>query len=129
MNLFEKLNNAEIFDKKVTMITYGEFGFLALSQTVIHSVTSKSHYCNAPDEKMGAKLIHTIKGKRKSQEKNIDYCNNVLIYDGYVNVDLDIIIYEDMGNGMRKSRYTCFDSRYLADIKEALKGEKLIFEY
>jgi len=129
MNLFEQITTTNILDKKVTLITYGEFGFLALSQTIIQNVTPKEHYCNAPEDKMGVELIHKPKGKKKQWSKSIDYCNNVLIYDGYVDIDLDKIIYEELGNGMRKSRYTCFDKRYLEDIKKALKNESLLLEY
>jgi len=129
MNLFEQITSANILDKKVTLISYGEFGFLEQTQTIIQTINKKEHYQNAPEDKMGVELIHKPKGKRKMWSRGIDYCNRVLVYDGWVDIDLDKVVYEEMDNGMRKSRYTCFDKQYLVDVKEVLKAEKLIMEY
>lgn len=133
MKMYNEMSSTLKEGQKITLITFGEFGFLGMSQTVFNSVKPKQHYQNCPENMIGVELIHKPKSKRTSYRKIIDYNNSVLIYDGWCQIDLDKIQYNYGENTkpklfefMRSSKYPCFDERYFQDVLKTVKNKPIL---
>lgn len=115
INIYEQFKTEVPTGKKVTIIGFGEFGFLAKTQTTIQEINKKPHYQNCPESMMGVELIHKPKGKRQMFRKRIESSSNVLVYDGWIDIDIEDIMYKKEGI-MQYTKYPCFDKRFLEDI-------------
>jgi hypothetical protein len=68
-NLYESLKALNLEGKKITLISYGEFGFLGATQTTVKELNAKKHYQYAPDDMTDIEILHTPKRKRTSYSK------------------------------------------------------------
>lgn len=106
--------------QKITLCFMGEFGGISTIQTEYIKSENSSHYLNAPEDKDGVKIHHKPKRKRQAYTTNISYITPVVVYDGWIDVDTDSIVYETVSNdgGMtiKTSRYAMHDSRLFTDL-------------
>lgn len=102
--------------QKITIAMQGWVGGICVIQTTYSRCEPAPHYLNCPESKIGVKVIHKPKGKRSVYETTIDYITAVIVYDGWVDLDTDDVVYEDLGNGRKMSRYTMNDRRMFDDL-------------
>ena len=112
----KKLN--KLIGEKVTIIKFSDFGFPILFHTVIQKVENK------PYAQYNEALWITHKPKRKrSLYRNIILPNeNILVYRGWLNIDMNKLIYNTTPKNefitVQQSKYHSFDRQYLADVIE-----------
>ena len=126
MKMYQEFSNKLNKGQKITLVSFGEFGFLGMTQTTFEEVTPKNHYQNCPEDMIGVQLIHKPKRKRTAYRKIISYNNSVLVYDGWVDIDMDSIQYNQIDKYTRETKYSCFDSRYMTDVESAIKVKPII---
>ncbi|OZB98046.1 hypothetical protein [Paenibacillus sp. XY044] len=107
-------------ERKVTLIKFSEFGFPVFINTVINSVEVKPY----AQYNESLRIIHKPKKKRSLWQNIILPKDELLVYDGWLNVDLDIItketIKENESVKVTQSKYSSFDRTFIADIVSAL---------
>ncbi|GAB6989380.1 hypothetical protein [Paenibacillus pini] len=112
-------------ERKVTLIKFSEFGFPVLINTVIKSTEIKPY----AQHKDSLKIIHKPKKKRSLWSNIILPTDELLVYDRWLNTDLDeitkVTIRENELCKMTQSKYLCFDRSYFSDII-AILGQPLI---
>lgn len=104
--------------QKITLAFGGEFGGIAAIQTTYLKSEPTEHYYHCPENLYGVKVYHKPKGKRRVYYSEISYITPLVVYDGWVDLDTDSIIYEDLGGGRRMSRYAMHDSRLFKELME-----------
>jgi hypothetical protein len=113
-------------NNKVTIIMYSDFGFPYAINTIIDSFEIKQY----AQHKDSLFITHKPKGKRKLWEEVIKPYQSFIIYDGWLNVDIDSItksvIRSDSSMTVIQGNYKCFDKRYLTDIASAIPQKPLI---
>lgn len=111
-------------DRKVTLIKFSEFGFPVLINTVIKSVEVKPY----AQYNESLRIIHKPKNKRSLWQNIILPQDELLVYDGWLNVDLDSITKETLKENesvkVTQSKYSSFDRSFIADIVSTL-GEPI----
>ncbi|PYE51617.1 hypothetical protein HUB98_06250 [Paenibacillus barcinonensis] len=121
----EIINKLEL-GHKVSIVKFSEFGFPQLTHTVIESVKVDRYaqYENA------LYITHKPKRKRTNWVEIILPYQEVAVYDGWIDFDIDAIslttITSNQHITVKQSKYTSFDSRYMADIKSSLSISPLI---
>ena len=117
---FELVNSALTKGQKITLVSGGEFGGLYAVQTVFDSCKPNRHYQDCPESMIGVTILHTPKHKRKMYQTGISYNTPLVIYDGWVDIDTDSLMYETLEEHddytLRKSKYLSFDNRYFTDL-------------
>ena len=118
MKKYNLVNEALTQGQKITIVSTNSWGGLYVLQTVYHSCKPALHYQNCPEDMIGVTIIHKPKRKRTFYQSTIDYNSEVIIYDGWVDVNTDILydIEHKDGAVIRRSKYTCFDVRNFEDI-------------
>ena len=118
MRKYNLVNEALKEGQKITIVSTTEFGGLYVLQTVYHSCKPAFHYQNCPDDKIGVTIIHKPKRKKTYYQTKIDYNADFIIYNGWVNINTDILYDIERKNGyeIKHSKYTCFDVRNFEDI-------------
>jgi hypothetical protein len=112
--------------QKVTIVTNGEFGGIVVMQTTIDNMYPQAHYLNCPNDLYGVRLLHQPKGKRRLRENIISYNHHVLVYDGWIEVDEENIMFnkvENNGYVVKSSKYLAYDVRYFYDVEKFIKNE------
>jgi hypothetical protein len=105
--------------QKITIVSSNDMGFVYVIQTVYHERKPHHHYVDCPESMIGVTIVHKPKRKRSLYKTVIDYNAQMLIYDGWIDVDTDCIyeIEEKDGMTVKKSKYTAFDNRNFEEIK------------
>ncbi len=124
-NMITQLENMEQ-GEKITIIGFGEFGFIQTTQTRLHSIDIKENkYSNIGEKHIH--LIHKPKHKRKHFRKDIS--NDTVILKGWFNIDTEKINfreYEQNGMTIKESYTTAFDRFPLKDF-ELLYEDEMVF--
>lgn len=107
-------------ERKVTLIKFSEFGFPVLINTVINSVEVKPY----AQYNESLRIIHKPKKKRSLFQNIILPKDELLVYDGWLNVDLDKITKETLKENesvkVVQSKYSSFDRNFITDIVSIL---------
>lgn len=120
-NQIKKLMQDNILkeNQKITLCYENEFGLLNIVHTQFFRCEEKQQYKNCSAEKNMTRIYHIPKGKRNMRITNINSMSNVVIYDGFKEINADEIIYiktkkDDME--IFESKYTAFNNRYFNDL-------------
>lgn len=119
MKKYELLKNLSQ-GQKITIVSSNDMGFLYVIQTVYQESKPHHHYVNCPKNMIGVTIVHKPKRKLSLYKTVIDYNAQMIIYDGWVDVDTDCIYEIEQKDDMtlRKSKYTAFDKRNFGEIKK-----------
>ncbi len=123
--LFENIKEGQ----KITIVSQNDFGFISIIQTVFLKAEPHSHYQNCPENMIGAKILHRPKRKRNNYYTVIAYNADVIVYDGWQNINTDCLYDTEVRpNGMevKKSKYTSFDKRNFDEIKRAFPDNIIV---
>lgn len=127
MNKFEKIKALDLESyQKITIIKRDEAGNIEVLQKKFLSVEPFIPYEGAADKFTGAILTlgHTRNRKEYPLRKEtIQYFQEYIIYDGWVDINLDNILYEphvtEKGNHVRFLKYPSYQPYAFLDILEA----------
>nr|WP_222125651.1 hypothetical protein [Paenibacillus xylanexedens] len=112
--------------RKLSIVKFSEFGFPQLIHTVIESV-NVDHYAQFDN---ALYITHKPKRKRTNWTDIILPYQEVLVYDGWIDLDIDSvsrnIIISNRSVTVKQSKYSSFDSQYMSDIKTKLNLNPLI---
>ncbi|MFB5759073.1 hypothetical protein [Paenibacillus medicaginis] len=115
-------------ERKVTMVMFTEFGFPNAVQTTVKEISVKPY----AQYKEALYIIHKPKGKRSEWVNIILPHNDIMIYEGWINVDINgitkntdkYIKYNQLVT-VTQSKYGCFDRRYMSDLLNAIDKQPL----
>lgn len=113
--LFEK--NVKYF-QKLTVVYGGEFGGLTAIQTTALNWTVLPHYYNCPENMNGVVLEHKPREKRSTRKLNISYNTPLVVYDGWLDIDTESIVYKKVRENVHESRYDMHSKQYFYDLLE-----------
>lgn len=113
-------------DQKVTIITLSDFCFPVLINTTIEDMTIKP-YAQYKDSLF---ITHKPKSKRKSWELIIRPYQSFMIYDGWLNTDIDniskVTVSSNSSVTVTTTKYHSFDKRFLSDLLSAISETPLV---
>lgn len=125
-NAFKSTINQLTGGRKVTIVKYSEFGFPIAFNTTIDKVMVEPY----AQYKETLKVVHKPKRKRSLYVERILDKDSVLIYDGWLDIDLDSlannIIREDSHITVKQSKYHSFDKQYFKDAIATIKGKLIV---
>lgn len=113
-NLFQE--NVKQGDK-ITVVSQGEFGGVCISQMTYLGSEAAANYCGCPQEMYGVMLLFKPKGRRRTYKMTLEYSAPLIVYKGYVNINVGDIVYKRCGN-TEMSRYGMHDPRYFTETLE-----------
>lgn len=112
---------------KVTLIKLSEFGFPVLINTVIESAEIKPY----AQHKDTLYIVHKPKRKKSLYSNRIMPYAEILVYDGWLVIDLDNItkttLKENEHMKVTQGKYCSFDKNYMIDIKNAIQQQPLVY--
>lgn len=130
MKKYNLIKNALKEGQKITLVSQGEFGGMYSVLSTYYRCEQKEHYLNCPDNMIGVKIIHKPKSKQKFYETSLSYCTPLVIYDGWITINIDEILYKiihsEDGILTKESRYTMFDNNYFYDLIELYPNAILV---
>lgn len=103
---------------KITVVSQGEFGGVCVSQMTYLGSEPAAYYCGCPQEMYGVALLFKPKGRRRTYKMTLEYSALLIVYKGYVNINVGDIVYKRCGNA-KISRYGMHDSLYFTDTLKA----------
>ena len=121
MKKFELVKENLTKGQKITMVTCSEFGGMNAIQTVYSHCEIAPHYVNAPIEQDGVHIFHKPIDKRCMYSNTISFVTPLVIYDGYVDIDVESILFdfeETPIMQIRNSKYTMHDTQMWRDLEE-----------
>ena len=126
MNKYEKVKSLCLEEgEQITVITRDDVGNIQCLQRKYHSVSEYIPYEDAPSERIGAilKLINKVPDKRYYYRNvTAQYFQEIIIYKGWVEIDLDDIIYikkeNPKGELIRHLKYPSYVSTPFIEIAE-----------
>lgn len=118
MKKYNLVNEALKEGQKITIVSTNSFGGLYVLQTEYKSCKPALHYQNCPENMIGVTIIHKPKRKRNLYQSTIDYNADLLIYNGWVDINTDVLynIENKGGTEIKRSKYLSFDSRNFKEI-------------
>lgn len=114
--------------RKVTIVKYSDFGYPIMFHTVIDRVIVEPW----AQYKETLKIVHKPKRKRSLYANRILPDETLLIFDGWIDIDLDnltnTIVKDDEYMTVKMSKYASFDDQYFVDIMSTIQ-QKPIFAF
>jgi len=114
---------------RYTIVGESEFGLGCWSRQVTVVAIELKRYAQYDD---AVQIRFKKKGGRSLLGMNIYGCKSVLVYEGWVEVNIDPYGETKVSQGgecvSRESRYASFDPRFIQDSKKSVKQEP-VFEY
>lgn len=112
--------------KRYTIVHLGEFGFPIAQKITFHSMkcTTYAQYGDV------IKMIFTPYRKRNQYQKYF-YNTSFMIFEGWQDLkesDTKEVLKDDGNIKLVKSKYTCFDSRYIDDLEKVFKNPVVIYK-
>ncbi len=104
--------------QKITLAFQGDFGGIVAIQALYIRCEIAPHYANCDESLNGVKLIFKQKSKRTASCKTISYNVPLVIYNDWLEIDADTILYEDKGDGIKEGKYLAHDNQYFYDLIE-----------
>lgn len=120
--LYNKLHSG----KKYTLVYLDDFGFPVAEKITFHSVRS-STYAQHSDV---MEMIFTPYRKRTQYRKFFYNCS-MMIFEGWQDLketDIKETITDNDKVKVTKSKYGCFDSRYIDDLENCFKNPVVIYK-
>lgn len=120
--LYNKLHSG----KKYTLVYLDDFGFPVAEKITFHSVRS-STYAQYSDV---MEMIFTPYRKRTKYRKLIYNCS-MMFFEGWQDLketDIKETITDNDKVKVTKSKYGCFDSRYIDDLENCFKNPVVIYK-
>ncbi|WP_411735126.1 hypothetical protein [Paenibacillus sp. M2] len=135
---YKQLNTVEITEtqqetinkleegRKVSIVKFSDFGFPQLIHTVVQfvKVDRYAQYDNA------LYITHKPKRKRSNWVEIILPYQEVAVYDGWIDFDIDAIsqttITSSLHVTVKQSRYSSFDPQFMVDIRSKLNQNPLV---
>lgn len=112
--------------RKVTIVKISEFGFPYALNTTINNV----HISSYAQYSESLSIIHTPKRKRNKHGLRILDHNEIIVYDGWLDIEVDNItkttIKEDDNVKVTSSKYMSFDKRNITDILQAVPQKPIL---
>lgn len=112
--------------KKYTIVHLGEFGFPIAQKITFHSMKCTT-YAQHGDV---VKMIFTPYRKRNQYQKYF-YNASFMIFEGWQDLnetDTKEVLKDDGNVKLVKSKYACFDSRYIDDLENVFKNPVVIYK-
>ncbi|MDP9675204.1 hypothetical protein J2W97_001187 [Paenibacillus jamilae] len=123
---FTKVTKQLKQDSKTTIIKFDEFGFPMVLHTVIKGFEIEP-YAQYSDSLV---IEHKPKQKRKAWKTRVLPYEELMIYNGWVEIDTDKIMHNVIKSDeyvtIKQSKYKCFDKSFLSDIKGLINQQPLI---
>jgi hypothetical protein len=119
----ENLNSLK--GEKVTIIKFSDFGFPIALNTTLHSAESKPY----AQYNESLQIIHKPKKKRTHFRNTILPYQDVIIYKGWLNIDVEKLSYDTEENAhsiVKKSKYCSFDNQFLFDIVRTINADPIV---
>ena len=91
---------------------------VCVSQMTYLGSEPAAHYCGGPQETYGVTLLFKPKRRRNAYKMKLEHSTPLIVYKGYVNINVGDIVYKRCGNA-KMSRYGMHDSRYFTDTLKA----------
>ena len=118
--LYNKLAEGE----KYTLVYLNDFGFPVAQKITFHSMkcTTYAQYSDVVE------LVFTPYRKRNQVQKYF-YNTSLMIFEGWQDLkeeDTKEILKDDENVKVTKSKYSCFDSRYIEDLEKVFKNPFVI---
>ncbi|RNB59515.1 hypothetical protein EDM57_05075 [Brevibacillus gelatini] len=112
--------------RKVTIVKFSEFGFPVVINTVINSATVKPY----AQYSESLHIVHKHKRKRNQYVNIILPKDKLLIYDGWIDIDVENLTYNlnkrDDLISVRQSKYGSFDNQFMRDAINCIKGNLIV---
>lgn len=124
--LQKALYNKLVEGGKYTLVYLNDFGFPIAQKITFHSMKCTT-YAQHSDV---IKMIFTPYRKRNQYQKNF-YNTSLMIFKGWQDLKEENTkeILKDDGNiRITKSKYSCFDSRYIEDLETVFKNPVVIYK-
>ena len=111
------LINAHLTEgQRITLVYQGSFGGMSMAHTTYLSCAPAPHYQNCGDAKMGVSIRHKPWKKRSEKATTISFNTPLVVYDGWQEIDIDGLMYNQIDETLRESKYDMFDRRYFYDL-------------
>ena len=120
--LYNKLQEG----KRYTLVYLNDFGFPVAEKITFHSVRS-STYAQHSDV---MEMIFTPYRKR-TQYRKLFYSCSMMIFEGWQDLketDIKETITDNDKVKVTKSKYVCFDSRYIDDLEKCFKNPVVVYK-
>lgn len=120
--LYNKLHSG----KKYTLVYLNDFGFPVAEKITFHSVRS-STYAQHSDV---MEMIFTPYRKRTQYRKFFYNCS-MMFFEGWQDLkeeEIKVTLEDNKNVKITKSKYGCFDSRYIDDLENCFKNPVVIFK-
>ena len=120
--LYNKLHSG----KKYTLVYLDDFGFPVSEKITFHSVRS-STYAQYSDV---MEMIFTPYRKRTQYRKFFYNCS-MMFFEGWQDLkeeEIKVTLEDNKNVKITKSKYGCFDSRYIDDLENCFKNPVVIFK-
>ena len=102
--------------QKITLIYQGSFGGMSMEHTTYISCAPVPHYVNCGDAKMGVRIRHKPRSKHNEKSTTISFNMPIVVYDDWQNIDIDSLMYNQIDDTLRESKYDMLDRRYFYDL-------------
>ena len=122
MALYMDINNVIAEGEEITIVSQGSFGGMWVRHSRFLGADPKPHYANCPVGMIGTVMTHKPKGKRSVYKTVFDFNTPVVIYRGWVDIDVEKLVYNTYrqdGVIIRESKYTAFDDTPFSDLIHA----------
>lgn len=126
MDIYQELirlikNNKLKCEQKITLCYRQEFGELAVCKTKFYHCEKEPTYNNCPADTYILKIYHIPVGKRNMRITKIASQSCIVIFDGYIDIDVEDINYNisyKEGLKIMESKYTHFSNEVFKDLVE-----------
>lgn len=115
-------------NRRVVLYSIDDLGIPVTYHTTVNYACIKDY----AQHKEALFLVHTPKGKRKQRIHLTLPHNDLVIYDGWVNLDIErkTMNIEDKGNVIvKQGKYLSFDKRYISDVIEQTPIQPLLVKH
>jgi len=124
MDIYHEFNNLMQNNKlkpeqKITLCYRQEFGELAVCKTRFYHCEKVPSYSNCPEDRYILKIYHIPAGKKRMRISNIPSQSCLVIFDGFVDIDVDKINYNiSYNNGLKilESKYPHFSDEVFKEL-------------
>lgn len=106
-------------EQKITLCYRQEFGELTSCHTRFYHCEKEPLYKNCPEDKYILKIYHIPAGKKRMRISNIPSQSCLVIFDGFVDIDVDKINYNiSYNNGLKilESKYPHFSNEVFKEL-------------
>ncbi|ATF13666.1 hypothetical protein A616_17260 [Brevibacillus brevis X23] len=123
---FQQATEQLTHGRKVTIIKFSDFGFPVVINTVVERVLVEPY----AQYRESLNIIHKPKRKRSLYSNRILPKNTLLVYDGWLDIDVDSltkrVVKQDQHMTVKQSKYLSFDKQFMQDAISNIKGKLIV---